>query len=1368
MRRMDWRLTGVLLAVVLALGSTGFLAQADCTCIGDDCFEDVIVSGAMVGNGTYQFVGMVFGRPGFSCPGAGAHLQFRPEGTVASPEGVWRIRVYDYDDCTELFQTYAVDSAAATPPSSGWVAICPDCEPAPSSVTGGESCSWDTTPPVLTVPPDVTIECDESQDPSNTGQATATDDYDPNPVITYVDQNGAYITSGFCRRTWQATDSAGNVSTGIQYIYIACPEYTITDYTSGWINELPATVHIAFTFEKCAVLAEAGVSQHFPPLPTYWSSYLPVTSDGNTINTFPVEIPADAPEGPYYEWSVVWLRTGDVPYRQLVFRPLLRFDVDVTPPTDPAVSSTTHTVGVVTNDPAVAIAISGAADAVSGVDGFEVAWDQSATWTPSQTKAHEETWSGDTFTATSEGDWYFHLATVDNAGNWTGTVHFGPFKIRWESSITNVQLSPVSPAGFCYEERVEATFNYSTDYPGDVLIFFRPVTGDYTAHGSPLYPTGSGSGAGWFTMTEASGPTIVNQVRIQMKTTEQLLLAEVFVDVDYGWGPLYETTPPVLTLPPDTSVECDESTDPSNTGYATAKDNCDPSPVVTYSDRAMQWRSACNSFGTYRDWTATDAAGNVTTGTQTICYPCADYEVIDFTGGWVNELPAALHLTFTFEKCAYSAVAILSGPLGQFVGEWTPIVSDGITENTLSVPLPTGSPEGTYHWVAVQLHWQDASHWMQMSLSPGFPFGVDVTPATDPAVSSTTHTVGVVTNDPAVAIAISGAADAVSGVDGFEVAWDQSATWTPSQTKAHEETWSGDTFTATSNGDWYFHLATADNAGNWTGTIHLGPFPIILTRTLTTAVNPPEAGSVLGAGTHLRGISVEVSAAANRGYRFGQWSGDASGTANPFSIVMDADKTVTAEFIKTYVLRCHAMGGTVRGLGTYDAGTSVEIEAVPAPGYLFDRWLSGPIDDKTNPRAVVEMSRDISVYVRFYRPLWLSVTAEPGVGGTVGGDGLVQRQSSSGFTALGSYRPGESVTLEAKPSPGYAFIGWYPSLLGTANRATIQMRTSMSVRARFARMTNVRAYASPPSGGTVQGAGTYVENATVKLTAVPREGYRLSHWAWRPAGSYSNRTSNSNPLITPASGSAMTFTAVFVPDTVRLSTSAAPYGAGQIAGAGTYPRGTEVEVTATPAAGYQFSYWNQWDPRTGRTVNVGSANPRVVMMDSDKRMYAVFTAKLTTISVEANPAEGGHVTGAGSYNPGTHVTLTARPTSGYRFAGWYRGSTSPDWRIIVGTNDWVFTAQFVPVGSYLLSTATVPPQVGGSISLSVYSAGEWVSTSDGPRSPRETIRLFATPSEGYDFAFWVGTGIASIDSRRNPLSIRIGRDTQVIAVFAKK
>jgi uncharacterized protein (TIGR02145 family) len=67
--------------------------------------------------------------------------------------------------------------------------------------------------------------------------------------------------------------------------------------------------------------------------------------------------------------------------------------------------------------------------------------------------------------------------------------------------------------------------------------------------------------------------------------------------------------------------------------------------------------------------------------------------------------------------------------------------------------------------------------------------------------------------------------------------------------------------------------------------------------TLTTSVSPAGAGTVSPAGgSYAAGTRVTVTPAANSGYQFSTWSGDMSGSANPGSILMDGNKSVTANF----------------------------------------------------------------------------------------------------------------------------------------------------------------------------------------------------------------------------------------------------------------------------------------------------------------------------------------------------------------------------------------------------------------------------------------------------------------------------------------
>ena len=67
-----------------------------------------------------------------------------------------------------------------------------------------------------------------------------------------------------------------------------------------------------------------------------------------------------------------------------------------------------------------------------------------------------------------------------------------------------------------------------------------------------------------------------------------------------------DVSAPTLTIPADLTIDCAASTDPSNTGQATAVDNCDLAPVVSHSDN----QTGTNPVLILRTWMAMDACGN--------------------------------------------------------------------------------------------------------------------------------------------------------------------------------------------------------------------------------------------------------------------------------------------------------------------------------------------------------------------------------------------------------------------------------------------------------------------------------------------------------------------------------------------------------------------------------------------------------------------------------------------------------------------------------------------------------------------------------------------------------------------------------------
>jgi len=161
--------------------------------------------------------------------------------------------------------------------------------------------------------------------------------------------------------------------------------------------------------------------------------------------------------------------------------------------------------------------------------------------------------------------------------------------------------------------RVEDTTSPSITLPSDKTV----VCGDPTDPSATGMATAIDNCEGEVTITYSDNITNVTcpDVSIIERTWTATDACGNSISADQSIR-IVDFLPPMITCSPSVTIECDESTDPANTGMATAIDRCDPSVNITYSDEFV---AGCGNTGVItRTWTATDDCGNSSSCVQTI------------------------------------------------------------------------------------------------------------------------------------------------------------------------------------------------------------------------------------------------------------------------------------------------------------------------------------------------------------------------------------------------------------------------------------------------------------------------------------------------------------------------------------------------------------------------------------------------------------------------------------------------------------------------------------------------------------------------------------------------------------------------------
>ena len=464
----------------------------------------------------------------------------------------------------------------------------------------------------------------------------------------------------------------------------------------------------------------------------------------------------------------------------------------------------------------------------------------------------------------------------------------------------------------------------------------------------------------------------------------------------------------------------------------------------------------------------------------------------------------------------------------------------------------------------------------------------------------------------------------------------------------------------------------------------------------------------------------------------------------------DSNNFETTETIEydppQYVLTLNYMGaGTVNDVsGSYDEGTSVNINATPSPHMEFIGWTGDGVSDPLSPNTDVNMTEDRNVTALF-QPRQYELKIEVSEGGEVTPSGT------------GNYTHNSLVDITATALAGFEFSHWEGPEIddNESNVTTVRILDNTYPKAIFTPIeynfevkvnnsTFGRAYISKDGIPT---DGPYLHlNNPYKIHAKPNPGYFFSHWSSSNDTLFMLESNTSEDTDVNLVADAILF-ANFDEFTYWLKLERGLGGLSVSPQSNEYGANEIISITAEPAVGYKFNKWQDPggiidDPYKSATdVNMSRAN-------GDQTIKATFSLKDYDIDLTAGI--GGNVIINNSSGPWFHgITyyIEANPNPGYKFVSWngnqnsieslLKNNNEPINQIrITGDVNVTLNAHFAPV-NYFISV----------------SSGEGGQASGGGQYLFENEPLLtATADPGWNFSHWEGneTFLTTLSDKSSP------------------